>query len=133
MAEEKFSQSNDNKRHLHRVSCHNVVVISLAGNRKWRAHAKDISLKGAFIYEHDEDVTVGEEVVFDIVLSETDDSLNIHGKAKVVRKESGKGIAVHFVFMDVEDLGRLRQFLSLNSGDPDAIDDDLKGLIEHEI
>jgi hypothetical protein len=84
---------------------------------------KNLSLKGMYVAVP-ESHPVGEAVDIKIYLAHDNPVVMIEVQGEVVRTDS-EGIAVRFTKVDLESFTHLRNVVSLNTGDADAVMDEL--------
>lgn len=84
---------------------------------------RNLSLKGAFITVP-ESHPLGEKVDIKIFLAHDDPVVMIEVLGEVVRADP-EGIAVRFTRVDLDSFTHLRNVVALNSGDDDAVMDEL--------
>ncbi len=86
--------------------------------------AKDISLRGLYVYAREERPDIGE--LCDVKISLSKDIV-LRFKAKVLRHDKN-GFALSFIATDLNSISHLKNLLSYNSPDPDKIEEELKEL-----
>jgi hypothetical protein len=92
-------------------------------NGTFYGDVRNLSLKGMFVAVP-ESHPVGEVVDIKIFLAHDDPVVMIEVVGEVVRTDS-EGIAVKFTRVDLDSFTHLRKVVSLNTGDDDAVMDEL--------
>lgn len=110
------------KRRFTRVGFQTKCRLTFSGV-SWRLRLVNVSLKGALVESDElESMPVGTEVVLTIFLEER--PLSIRAGAQAVHME-GRQAGFKFLDMDLESLTLLKSVLQWNTGDADAIEEEL--------
>jgi len=117
-----------NKRKNSRVPFRVIISLDFPDRSHAECETSDLSLKGVFVLGvtgH----TPGENCLVTLGLVGSTSQLNLHMKGTVVRVQDN-GLALHFYEMDLDSFFHLKNILYYNSGDPDALDDEISMQIE---
>jgi hypothetical protein len=114
-------------RHFSRVPFRIEAEVR-SDNGTFFGEVRNLSLKGAYIAVPDSH-PVGEEVDIRIYLAQDEPGFMIEVEGHVVRTDQG-GIAVDFSKVGLSSFTHLRHLVALNSGDDDAVIDELTHFLE---
>lgn len=118
----------ENKRKNSRVPFQVIIGLDFPDQSHTECETADLSLKGVFVLG----VTghkLGETCLISLRLVGSTSDLSLKMKGTVVRVEED-GLALHFYEMDLDSFFHLKNILYYNSGDPDALDEELSAQIE---
>ena len=118
----------ENKRKNSRVPFQIIVGLDFPDRRHTECETADLSLKGVFVLG----VTghkVGENCLISLRLVGSTSHLTLKMKGTVVRAEEA-GLALHFYEMDLDSFAHLKNILYYNSGNPDALEEEISPQIE---
>jgi len=118
------------RRKTTRVRYDYPVEVFLQKGISLQGEIKDLSLKGAYITGVDLNlIETGEVFRFKIMLKRSKPALGVNVSARVVRKDSCKGIGISFSGMDIESLTNLRRLVEINCGEEEKIVKELRQFI----
>jgi hypothetical protein len=86
-----------------------IDVSYVNRDRDLRVSAKDVSLGGLFLYDHDPPPC---ETILDLTLHLPGEPGDLGIKGEVMHSLPGRGMGVRFVFDEGEALDRLRDFIA---------------------
>lgn len=114
-----------NRRRFVRVRFTRAVRLT-QGERLWHCTLIDISLKGALLLLPDDSQPAPDlPLKLDLRL---DDETHITLTARQAHQE-GRQLGLHCCEIDVESMAHLRRLISLNTGDADAAERELRQLV----
>ncbi len=117
-----------NKRKNSRVPFQVIIGLDFPDRSHAECETADLSLKGVFVLG----VTghkLGENCLVSLRLVGSTSHLSLKMKGTVVRVAED-GLALHFYEMDLDSFFHLKNILYYNSGNPDALDEELSAQIE---
>ncbi|AFV00024.1 PilZ domain-containing protein [Simiduia agarivorans] len=114
-----------NRRRFVRVKFTRAIRLT-QGQHLWHCTLVDISLKGALLLLPDDSQPLADEPMsLDLRL---DDQTHITLTARLAH-QAGRQLGLHCCEIDVDSMAHLRQLISLNTGDADAAERELRQLV----
>ena len=113
----------DNRRKNSRVTFKATIDLEFPDQSHAQCETVDLSLKGIFVVgvaNH----KVGEKCKASLHLTGSTSDLTLQVTGEVVRVDK-KGIALHFIEIDLDSFYHLKNILYYNAENPDQMDDEL--------